>query len=115
MWHNFEEMLRDWIKGKRKGLPFRIPITWREPKDYTTDCYFCQVNSKAVGKTNRRKIIYLSVPRTVWPTQYSDEQPIPVFIELSPSEEESIEEMQATNDLTQEILTDFDDASSATS
>ena len=38
--HNCEEMLRDWTKGKRKGLPFGVPMVWREPKDHSTGCDF---------------------------------------------------------------------------
>ena len=48
--HNCEEMLRDWTKGKCKGLPFEIPMTCREPTDHTTDCYSCLVNTKGIGK-----------------------------------------------------------------
>ena len=38
--HNCEEMLLDWTKGKRKGLPFGVPMVWSEPKEHFTDCYF---------------------------------------------------------------------------
>ena len=31
MCHNCEEMLHDWTKGKRKGLPFGVPMVWRKP------------------------------------------------------------------------------------
>ena len=48
--HNCEEMLRDWTKGKRKGLLFGVPIVWREPKDHYSDYYFCIVNTKGLGR-----------------------------------------------------------------
>ena len=31
--HNCEEMLRDWTKGKQKGLPFGVSMVCREPRD----------------------------------------------------------------------------------
>ena len=107
-------MLRDWTKGKHKGLRFGIPITWREPKDHTTDCYFCLVNAKGVGKKNRYKITYSNIPSKIWSTLHSDELPVPVFAELSPSEEESIDKMQETDDVTQKILTNSTDTFYAT-
>ena len=48
--HNCEEMLRKCTKGKRKGLPFGISMVWREPKEHLTDCYFCLVNTRDIGK-----------------------------------------------------------------
>ena len=35
--HNCGDMLRDWTKGKQKGLPFAVPTVWREPLDHV--CY----------------------------------------------------------------------------
>ena len=63
--HNCEEMLRDWTKGKRKGLPFGVPMVWREPKDHISDCYFCIVNTKGVGKKNRHMVTYPSIPSAI--------------------------------------------------
>ena len=54
--HNCEEMLRDRTKGKQKGLPFGIPMMWREPTEHLTDCYFCLVSTKGIGKKNRLNI-----------------------------------------------------------
>lgn len=110
--HNCEEMLRDWTKGKRKGLPFGIPMTWREPKDHTSDCYFCLVNTEGIDKKNRHEITYPSILSAIRPTLHSDELPVPVFNGLSPSEEEESDEMQETDDETQEILADSDDSTS---
>ena len=56
--HNCEKMLRDWTKGKRKGLPFGIAMVLREPKEHLTDCYFCLVNTKGIGTKNRLNISY---------------------------------------------------------
>lgn len=77
--HNCEEMLRDWTKGKRKGLPFGVPMVWREPRDHISDCYFCIVNTKGVGKKNRHSITYPSIPSAIRPVPHCDEIPLPVF------------------------------------
>ena len=37
-------MLPAWMNGKRKALPFSIPIVWHEPKNHFNDCYFCMTN-----------------------------------------------------------------------
>ena len=85
--HNCEEMLRDWTKGKRKGLPFGVPMVWREPQDHVTDCYFCLVNTNGVGKKNRHKISYASIPSAILPIPHSEQFPVPVFNVFSSCED----------------------------
>jgi hypothetical protein len=34
------EGLRYWYDGKRKAMPFAMPIQWREQKNHYDDCYF---------------------------------------------------------------------------
>ena len=77
--HNREEMLRDRIKGKRKGLPFGILMVWCEPKEHLTDCYFCLVNTKGIGKKNRLNISYHNIPTAIRPVLNSDEFPPSLF------------------------------------
>ena len=79
--HIYEEMLRDWIKGKRKGLPFGVPMIWHETNNYVTDSYFCMVNITGVRKKNRHKITYPNIPSAIQPIPYSEEVPVPVFKE----------------------------------
>ena len=86
--HNCEEMLRDWTKGKRKGLPFGVPMVWRKPKEHLTDCYFCLVNTKGIGKKNRQNFSYPSIPSAIRPVLHSDEFPPPVFNGFLSSEDE---------------------------
>ena len=81
-------MLRDWTKGKRKGLPFGVPMVWREPKEHFTDCYFCLVNTKGIGKKNRQNFSYPSIPSAIRPVLHSDEFPPPVFKGFLSSEDE---------------------------
>ena len=83
--HNCEEMLHNWTKGKRNGLPFGVPMVWREPRGYATDCYFCMVNTKGVGKKNRHKISYPSIPSAIRPVPHCEELQVPVFSGFSSS------------------------------
>ena len=86
--HICEEMLRNWTKGKRKGLPFGVPMLWREPKEHLTDCYFCLVNTKSIGKKNRQNFSYPSIPLAIRPVLHSDEFPLPLFNGFLSSESE---------------------------
>lgn len=92
--HNCEEMLRDWTKGKRKGLPFGVPMVWREPTDHVSDCYFCLVNSKGIGKKNRHSIIYPNLLSAIRPVLHSEELPVPVFSGFHLSDDECNERDQ---------------------
>ena len=47
--------LRQWLNGKRKSMPFAVPMIWREPTDHTSNCYFCMVPpvSKRISKKKK--------------------------------------------------------------
>ena len=92
--HNCEEMLRDWTKGKRKSLPFGIPMVWHELKDHSTDCNFCLVNIKGVGRKSRQNISYPSIPSAIRPVPHSDRFPPPVFNGFVSSDEASESERE---------------------
>ena len=91
MYHNCKEILQDWTKGKRKELHSVIPMVWREPKEHLTDCYFCLVNTKGIGKKNRLNISYPSIPSAIRPVLHSDQFPPPVFNGFVSSEDEETE------------------------
>jgi len=38
--HNVCEASLAWVNGSHQ-MPFTVPMVWREPKDYSSDCYFC--------------------------------------------------------------------------
>ena len=88
--HNCEEMLRDWTKGKQKGLSFGVPMVKRELKEHLTDCYFCLVNTKDIGKKNQQNFSYPSISLAIRPVLHSDEFPPPVFNGFLSSEDEEI-------------------------
>ena len=45
-------------------------MVWREPQNHVTNCYFCMVNTKDVGKKNRHKISYPSIPSAIQPVPH---------------------------------------------
>ena len=85
---NCEEMLRDWTKERRKGLPFGVPMVWRELKDHLNDCFVCMVNTKGIGKKNRQNIFYPNIPSELRPVLHSEEFSPPVFNGFLSSEHE---------------------------
>ena len=90
-------MLHDWTKRKRKGLPFGVPMVWREPRDHATDCYFCMVNTKGVGKKNQHKISYASIPLAIRPVPHCEELQVPVFSDFSACENSDDDQREHEN------------------
>ena len=43
-------MLRDWTKEKRKGLPFGVPMVWREPKIISLTAIFVWQTQKVLDR-----------------------------------------------------------------
>ncbi|XP_039967827.1 sodium- and chloride-dependent GABA transporter 1-like [Bactrocera tryoni] len=80
------ESLRMWIKGTRDKMPFGILMSWREPRDHSSDCYFCMVKTSGYNKKNKCKIEYPSLLSAIRPVPHSAEIPVPVFEELPLSE-----------------------------
>lgn len=78
--HNGKAMLREWTKGKRKGLPFGIQLTWRGPTSRTSNCcfpcFFFWSIQRGLAKRKKEKRVSLS-NRTY--SAHSHELPIPVF------------------------------------
>ena len=84
--HNCEEMLRDWTKGKRKGLLTFwciYGVAWTEGASH-----FCLVNTKGIGKKNRQNFSYPSIPSAIRSVLHSDEFPPPVINGFLSSEDE---------------------------
>ena len=112
MCHNCEKMLRDWMKGKRKGLSFGVPMVLLELKEHLTDCFFCLVNTKGIGKKNRQNFSYSSIPSAIRPVVHSDEFPPPVFNGFLSSEDEETESEEERMDMEyKKTDTEFEDSS----
>jgi len=59
--------LTQWINGKRKSMPFAVPMIWREPTNHITDCYFCLTKISGHSKCTKSKIVYPDCPSTLRP------------------------------------------------
>ena len=64
---------------------------WHELKGHLTDCYFCFVNTKGIGKKNRLNISYSSISSAIQPVLHSNKFPPPVFNGFVSSEDEETE------------------------
>ena len=70
--------LTQWLNGKRKSMPFAVPMIWREPTNHYTDCYFCLTNIAGFSKKNKSKIVYPDCPSAIKPVTHAAEGiPIP--------------------------------------
>ena len=71
------ENLRDRRKGKRKNMPFAIPMVRRERKDHIMDCYFCMINLKGINHKNKHHVQHPDVPSAIKAIPHSLDLPIP--------------------------------------
>jgi hypothetical protein len=69
--------LRDWMNGKRKRMPFSVPMIWREQQNHFNDCYFCQTKIAGFTVNTRHMIDYPVVPSASKPIPHSEELPVP--------------------------------------
>ena len=98
-----------WTKGTRDKLPFGIPMVWREPRDHSSDCYFCIVKTSGHNKTNKFKIEYPSLPSAIRPVPHSAGIPVSVFVGLTSEEQEcgEVESSDRNNKILKLKMTPF--------
>ena len=97
--------LNEWLKKKRKAMPFAVPMIWREPTDHVNDYYFCHTPSMKKGFNRKKKSVieYPNIPSAIRPVRHSDELPIPEPREidlLSLDDAESLEECSVSEPCT---------------
>ncbi|CAK8676998.1 unnamed protein product [Clavelina lepadiformis] len=71
--------LRQWLHGKRKCMPFAVPMVWREPTDHISDCYFCMIPPVCKGLSRKKKqsIQYTNIPSAIRPVPHGELLPVP--------------------------------------
>jgi hypothetical protein len=58
-------------------MPFAIPIFWREPKDHSSDYYFCLTNKTGTISKSKHSVKYPVLPPAMRPVSHSEELPVP--------------------------------------
>ena len=82
--------LTQWLNGKRKGMPFAVPMIWREKTNHSTDCYFCLTKVWRHSKRTKSGIVYPDCPSALPPVTHTSENiPIPTPPPVSERENES--------------------------
>jgi len=59
-------------------MPFAIPMIWREPKDHSSDCYFCRTNIQGFTSKTKCKVVYADLISAMRPILNSEEYPVPM-------------------------------------
>jgi hypothetical protein len=63
---------------------------WREPKDHSSDCYFCLTNITGNIYKSKHTVKYPILPPAMRPVSHSEELPVPKSLEnLTFSDENS--------------------------
>ncbi|KAI6659906.1 hypothetical protein LOD99_14246 [Oopsacas minuta] len=97
--------LIQWLNGKKKSMPFAVPMIWREPKNHTSDCYFCTTNIAGFSPKNKSKIIYPTCKSALKPVEHDAGNGIPVpippssdTIEMDSTDEVDVADADSTSD-----------------
>jgi len=95
--------LRKWLAGSAVCMPFAVPMVWREPKDHTTDCYFCLTQTAGYSSKNKNRIVYPNLPSAIRPVPHSDSLPVPVRV---PGNDENETDTDTTNESSEHMQGD---------
>ena len=58
-------------------MKFGVPMIWREQKDYSNDCYFCQQDYMGCTAAKKKKhIVYPNLQSALRPVKHSKELPV---------------------------------------
>ena len=70
--------LSAWYAGKNLHMKFGVPMIWREQKDNSNDCYFCQHDFTGCTTAKKKKhIVYLNLQSAIRPVEQSENLPVP--------------------------------------
>ncbi|ESN99361.1 hypothetical protein HELRODRAFT_162894 [Helobdella robusta] len=69
-----------WLNRTGGGPTFGVPMVWREPQNYCTDCYFCSVNISGHNSKvyPRRAIVYPNLSSAICPVPHLAKLPVPL-------------------------------------
>ncbi|UYV63191.1 hypothetical protein LAZ67_2003388 [Cordylochernes scorpioides] len=58
-------------------MPFAVPMIWREPKDHSSDYYFCLTKTTSITSKSRHTVEYPDLSSAMRPVPHSDILPMP--------------------------------------
>ena len=60
-------------------MPFAVPMVWKEPTDYNSNCYFCmnQPVGKGLSRKNKHNIQYPDIPSAIRSVPHGETLPVP--------------------------------------
>jgi hypothetical protein len=67
------------LTGRVNGLhqmPFAIPMVWREPKDHSSDCYFCLTEIAGITSKSKHTEKYPDFPSAMRPVPHRKVLPV---------------------------------------
>jgi len=70
------QLFTGWVNGLHQ-MPFTIPMFWREPKDHSSNCYFCLTNITGNIYKSKHTVKYPILPPAMRPVSHSEELPVP--------------------------------------
>jgi hypothetical protein len=65
-----------WVNGSHQ-MPFAVPLVWREPKDHSSECYFCLSDITRITSKSKHTVKYPDLPSTMRHVPHSKELPVP--------------------------------------
>ena len=65
-------------------------MVWLEPRNHSTDCYFCILRSIGYDAKNMKSIQYPSLDTSIRPVPHSDHLPVPVFNRVEDSDDSTV-------------------------
>ena len=69
--------LSAWYANKNIHIKIGVPMIWRERKDHSNDCYFCQQDYTGCTTAKKKKhIVYPNLQSAMRPVKYSKELPV---------------------------------------
>lgn len=107
---NCTTTLTEWLKGKRRAMPFAVPMVWCEPQDHYSDCYFCLTNISGHSSKTRHKIKYPNVPSVHLPVPHDEGLPVPVC-NLKATEPDSMSSESESSEHIEEYCPQYHDMS----
>jgi len=68
-----------WINRKGMAMPFAVPMVWREPSNYISDCYFCLTPPVAscINRKKKQRIDCPNIHSAIRTVLHGEDLPVP--------------------------------------